>query len=169
MALLENMTLTAKVKTALMTDEHLAEAHIDVDVEGDVVTLRGTVPYEGQRDLAEQIARHAGARHVENRLAVEHPGEGPASAIIPPWFPPVSTPPGAPPVEHPAGEQGVREALAADPRVNERLVVVQVADGIAYLTGRQDTVDARDAATETAAHVPGITGVVNEIEVMPSV
>ncbi|MCC6444619.1 MAG: BON domain-containing protein [Armatimonadetes bacterium] len=51
-------------------------------------------------------------------------------------------------------EQSVREALDADPRVNANLVLVRIENGIAYLTGRQETVDARDAATEIVAHIP---------------
>jgi osmotically-inducible protein OsmY len=46
---------------------------------------------------------------------------------------------------------------------------VKVEDGIAYLTGRQDMVQAGDAATEVAAHVPGILGVSNDIEIESSV
>ena len=65
-------------------------------------------------------------------------------------------------------EEAVREALEADRRVNEHLVRVHVESGVAYLTGRQDTVDASEAATECAAHVPGIVGVVNDLEVTPS-
>jgi len=55
-----------------------------------------------------------------------------------------------------------------DPRVNAHVVFVRVEDGVAYLTGRQETTDASEAATEVAAHVSGILGVSNDIEIMPS-
>ncbi len=66
-------------------------------------------------------------------------------------------------------EQAVLWALRADPRVNANLVIVRVEEGVAYLTGRQDTVEAREAAGEVAAGVAGIRGVANEVEVLPSV
>jgi len=169
MAVLSDIGLLAKVKADLSTEVGLETAHIDVDTADGVVILRGTVPYPGLREMAEGMALRQGAREVVNRLVVEHPDEAPTSAIIPEEFPGVTTPPGAPPSEHAPAEEAVREALAADPRVNEHLIRVQVTEGIAYLSGRQDTVDARDAATETAAHVPGVLGVENDLEVLPSV
>jgi len=48
-------------------------------------------------------------------------------------------------------------------------MVVTVEGGIAYLTGRQERVQGSDAATEVAAHVPGVLAVSNDIEMMPGV
>jgi hypothetical protein len=66
-------------------------------------------------------------------------------------------------------EQAVLWALRADPRVNANLIIVRVEGRVAYLRGRQDTTEARDAAGEVAAGVTGIRGVTNEVEVLPSV
>ncbi len=66
-------------------------------------------------------------------------------------------------------EQTVLWALRSDPRVNANLLIVRVEDGVAYLTGRQDTAEAREAAGEVAAGVTGVVQVVNQVEVLPSV
>jgi len=85
-------------------------------------------------------------------------------------MPGVTTPEGAPEVDtKPPLEQVVREAMEDDPRVNSYLLSVSVEEGIATLTGRQDTVQASDAATEVATGVPGILGVDNDIEIEASV
>jgi hypothetical protein len=54
-------------------------------------------------------------------------------------------------------EQAVLWALRADPRVNANLVIVRVEDGVAYLTGRQDTVEARSGG-RVAAGWPASAG-----------
>jgi hyperosmotically inducible periplasmic protein len=168
MSLLTDAGLTLKIKTALIADERIGAGSINVDTADGVVTLRGTVPTDPLRSLAESIALEHGARQVINELALEVPaGEG--GVVIPDDFPRVTTPAGAPVVREPSLEEAVYGALAADRRVNEHLVRIGVVDGIVYLTGRQDTVPAREAAAEVAARVPGVLEVKNELEVIPSV
>jgi osmotically-inducible protein OsmY len=53
--------------------------------------------------------------------------------------------------------------------VNEHLLYVKVENETVFLSGRQGDVDARDAAVETAVHVPGVAAVEDEIEIMPAV
>ena len=63
--------LTAKVKTALSLSKRIPAGRINVDSEGDIVTLRGDVPDEETRKLAEQIASDTpGVREVRNHLYV---------------------------------------------------------------------------------------------------
>jgi osmotically-inducible protein OsmY len=169
MSLLADAGLTLKIKTALIADEGLAGASINVDTVEGTTFLRGSVPSRELRELAEGIAVRNGAHRVVNELAVADPSREPPPTLIPEGFPGVDTPAGAPPSERAAAEEAVRAALAADTRVNEHLVRVHVENGTAYLTGRQDTVGARDAATEAAARVPGIVAVQNDLAVMPSV
>jgi hyperosmotically inducible periplasmic protein len=169
MSLLHNAELTLKIKAALIMDERIGAGGINVDTNDGVVTLRGTVPNGALREVAEGTALRNGARQVVNELVLENPEGEAAGVIIPEGFPRVTTSAGAPVIEGPSLTEVVTAALAADHRVNEHLIYVTVADGVAYLTGRQDTVGARDAATEVATHVPGIVGVNNDLEVMSSV
>ena len=63
--------VTAKVKTALSLSKRIPADKIDVDSEGDVVTMRGEVPSEQVRTLAESIASDVpGVSEVRNHLFV---------------------------------------------------------------------------------------------------
>jgi sporulation protein YlmC with PRC-barrel domain len=65
----QDATLTAKVKTAFSLSKRIPSDQINVDSEGDVVTLRGEVPNEAVRSLAESIARDVpGVGVVNNHL-----------------------------------------------------------------------------------------------------
>jgi osmotically-inducible protein OsmY len=161
-----NALLTAPIKADLITQ--LGANNVNVDSSNGVVTLRGSVPHEDFKDVAEHLAKRRGASEVIDELEVS-----PSAAWKPdPYmqgFPGVTTPEGAPEVPTRAPlDQKVREALEDDPRVNANVVTVSVEDGIAYLTGRQGTTDASKAATEAAIHVPGISGVSNDMEILPS-
>jgi osmotically-inducible protein OsmY len=162
---LGNAGLTARIKADLVTE--LGANHVNVNSSRGVVTLLGTVPYADIREAAEHLARRRGARQVINELQVV-----PTSVWQPDPYvqglPAVTTSPGAPEVTSRPLAESVREALEDDPRVDAFVLVVRVEDGIAYLTGRQETVQASDAATEVAVHVPGILGVSSDIEVLPS-
>jgi len=61
--------ITTKVKTALSLSKRIPADQINVDSEGDVVTLRGDVPSEQIRALAESIASDVpGVSEVHNHL-----------------------------------------------------------------------------------------------------
>jgi osmotically-inducible protein OsmY len=164
--LLANIELTARIKEDLITE---LDAHgVNVDSSNGVVTLRGRVPYDDFRKPAVEIAQRQGATRVVDELTVDASAPGKSASYY--GLTGVTTPAGAPEVPtHALLEETVREALDADPRVNANLIFVKVEDGIAYMTGRQDVVQAGDAATEVAAHVPGILGVSNDIEIESSV
>jgi sporulation protein YlmC with PRC-barrel domain len=62
-------TLTAKVKTALSLNRRVPASLINVDSQGDVVTLRGEVPNEEVRSIAERVAQDIpGVGKVNNFL-----------------------------------------------------------------------------------------------------
>ncbi len=165
LGVLDDAGLTVKIKAALSTDLDLS--NVNVDTSKGVVTLRGTVPYANFRGAAEQLALRAGAHRVVNALTVSESAPKPPPAV-PEDIPGVTTPEGAPVAAEANLETLVRDALEADKRVRSHLIFVRVEEGIAYLTGRQETTGASEAATEIAAHVPGILGVVNDLEILPS-
>jgi len=161
-----NLVLTARIRSDLHTE--LSVTNIQVESDRGVVTLRGVVSSANFREAVEQIARRAGARQVIDELkVVEKPARVQDDYLK--SFPGVSTSEGAPEVlPFVTPEQEVRAALEADPRVNAHLIDIKFDLGMVTLTGRQETLQASQAATEIAVHVPGILGVSNEIEVMPS-
>ena len=63
--------LTAKVKTALLADETVPGARIDVDTLGNTVMLSGGLASQAEIDRAVSIARGVqGVERVENRLTL---------------------------------------------------------------------------------------------------
>jgi hyperosmotically inducible periplasmic protein len=71
-AALDDATVTAKVKTALIADPGIKGMAIDVDTAQNVVTLSGTVASEDARKQAERIARQTeGVKEVKNNLNIK--------------------------------------------------------------------------------------------------
>src|SRR5262245_27071031 len=67
----EDASVTAKVKAILVADPNLKARSIDVDTTGGVVTLKGTTENVEQKQLAEQLATAVeGVRSVRNELVV---------------------------------------------------------------------------------------------------
>jgi len=68
---LSDAGLTAKVKTRLGTDNRVHATHIDVDTNNKVVTLKGTVASDAERQAAVEIARGTdGVADVVDHLMV---------------------------------------------------------------------------------------------------
>jgi osmotically-inducible protein OsmY len=65
-------TTSAAVKSALIGNENIRARDIDVDVVDDVVTLRGVVASEQQKELAAELAENTrDVRQVRNELRVD--------------------------------------------------------------------------------------------------
>lgn len=70
-AVLDDATVTAKVKAELLAEPDLSGMAIDVDTQRNVVTLRGTVRSEDARQRAASLSRAVeGVAQVKNELAV---------------------------------------------------------------------------------------------------
>jgi len=68
---LDDATVTAKVKSALIAEPNLKAMSIDVDTTAGVVTLKGTTVNFEQKQKAEQLASTIeGVRSVRNELVV---------------------------------------------------------------------------------------------------
>ena len=68
---LDDASVTAKVKARLLADPDVAALHIDVDTIDGRVTLSGKVSSEDERAEAEKLANHTeGVKSVENRIQV---------------------------------------------------------------------------------------------------
>ncbi len=68
-------TTSAALKAALIRNENIRARDIDVETRDDVVTLRGEVGSEAEKDLIEQLARnHRDVRDVRNELQVRGSG-----------------------------------------------------------------------------------------------
>jgi osmotically-inducible protein OsmY len=68
---IEDGALTAKIKSKMALDDTIEASRINVDTVDRVVTLRGTVANESQRQRAVQLARETdGVRNVVDRLSI---------------------------------------------------------------------------------------------------
>ena len=71
----QDMTITAKVKSALAGDDQLSALAINVDTTNKVVTLTGPAPTQAAFDRASALAQAvAGVAEVKNRLTVAGKG-----------------------------------------------------------------------------------------------
>ncbi len=65
----DDATLTAKVKTALLAESNVPGTAINVDTKGGQVTLRGRVENKSQIDRAVEVAKRVeGVQRVDNQL-----------------------------------------------------------------------------------------------------
>jgi hyperosmotically inducible protein len=68
----DDVTLTARVKTALLADDQVKGLQINVDTNGGRVTLQGEVENKAQMEQAEKLARKIdGVVEVDNQLRVK--------------------------------------------------------------------------------------------------
>ncbi len=72
---LDDATITAKVKAAILAEDGLKVLQISVDTVKGVVTLSGSVDSQKNSDRAKEIAGAvAGVKEVENKLVVKSAG-----------------------------------------------------------------------------------------------
>lgn len=132
----------AAVLDALIADDELHAADVDVDVDGDTVTLRGVVELPAQRERATRIAlRVGGVRHVSNLLKV--------------WLT----------VSADDVAARVTQAVGVGTITGADEIEVIVRDSDVTLTGTVSSRAHHDAALEAAANAPGVAGVHDALNV----
>jgi osmotically-inducible protein OsmY len=132
----------AAVIAALIEDGQVPAAGIDVDANGDTVTLSGLVDVAAQRDRAERVALAVGGvAHVHNELRV---------------FLNVSADEVA---------ERVTDAIGVDAVVGADRITVEVRDNDVTLTGTVGSPEHRRAALAAAADAPGVERVRDELTV----
>ena len=140
--------LAGRVQEALAKSPRLNAANLNVRVEarGERVVLSGTVKTLGEKRRAELLAKAVpGVGAVENRLELDvYPRRSDAEI-----------------------QRGVEDALMQDRYLSQNALKVEVSGGKVRLTGRVPTLVRRRLAGALAWWVPGVSDVVNEIEVTP--
>jgi osmotically-inducible protein OsmY len=134
----------AAVLAALIADDRLHAADIDVDVDDGVVTLSGMVELVAMRDEAERVALDVGGvTHVRNRLRV--------------WLT----------VSADDVAERITNAIGADAVVGIDQIDVEVRDNDVTLSGWVTSAEHHTAALEAAAHAPGVAEVRDELSLRP--
>jgi osmotically-inducible protein OsmY len=136
--------IATEIREVLDHDSRLRPEGITVRVHRGVVTLAGTVGrYVDKMVAAEDAWRTKGVAEVRNELQVKPDLLRPAEEIA----------------------ADVAKALADDLRVDDRSVVVNVAEGIVRLSGTVSSEAERRAAEEDAWRTDGVVDVSNELTV----
>ncbi len=136
--------IASEVRHALDHDSRLRPEGISVQVQRGVVTLTGTVGrYVDKMVAAEDAWRTKGVAEVRNGLQVKPDLLRPADEIA----------------------ADIATALAGDPRVDDRGVVVNVAEGIVRLSGTVSSEAERRAAEDDSWRTDGVVDVSNELTI----
>jgi len=128
----------------------LRDVNADQDREKGVITLKGEVPSEADKQRADQIAKaESQGQVVANEIAVRVPGAEDRMADT-----------------QSALDDGIEENFKAQ-IIQNKLdgVDYDSKEGVLTLTGKVKTADERQRAEKLAAAVPNVKQVVNEIEV----
>jgi osmotically-inducible protein OsmY len=145
------------VEGALLFNPHLNNFKIDVEAEGDTVTLSGTVKTEAERALAEQIALSLDSvEKVTNQitiakelLAVESEGEGLKGVISDATI-----------------TTRVKTRLLANGQTTGLAIKVNTEAGNVVLSGHVDSGTERDLAYYVAKNTRGVVNVDNQITIV---
>ena len=147
---LDDTSIAARTKTALLADPITDGLNIDVEVDRDRVQLNGFVDSQAEIDKAGQIARSIdGVKSVENNLRVTSDDDRAAGEYV----------------DDKALATSVNAALAEDPLAKAGRIDVEVNQGVVSLGGFVDSVAARDAAVAAARNVKGVVKVINNLTV----
>jgi hyperosmotically inducible protein len=151
----DNAVITSKVKTALALSKHVSAFDISVDTEDGVVTLKGRVPSEENRRIAEEIARDtSGVKQVRNQLTVD------SSARPNPEMARLSTR-----ISDLELRTHLADIYAKDPILKHDDISTDVRDGTVTLEGDVDSTAEKQAAESRAWHIGEVKDVHNNLKV----
>lgn len=147
---IDDTSIAARTKTALLADPLTDGLNIDVEVDRDRVQLNGFVDSQAQIDKAGQIARSiSGVVSVDNNLRVSDGGTRRTGEYV----------------DDKALSSSVKAALAEDSLASASEIDVEVNRGEVSLGGFVDSAAARDAAVAAAKKVKGVVKVINNMTV----
>lgn len=146
----DDSTLTAKVKTALIEDPVTKAHQIDVETYRGVVQLGGFVDSTEQKSRATEVAHSVtGVKDVRNDLRVSDADQSTVGQKIDDGL--ITT--------------QVKAKLIADSRTEAYKINVETQGGVVQLTGFVDSDAARQTAGEVARTVDGVASVDNDLEI----
>ncbi|WP_434636683.1 molecular chaperone OsmY [Klebsiella sp. I138] len=147
---MDDSTITARVKAALIDDKDIRSSDISVKTENKAVTLSGSVDSSAQKELALSVAKDVkGVTTVNDKLSVVED----KSASLKGY----------------AGDTAItseiKAKLLADDIVPSRKVTVETHAGTVHLSGTVDSRQQADRAADIAKAVSGVKNVENDLSV----
>ncbi|MDM2755924.1 molecular chaperone OsmY [Citrobacter sp. Cpo221] len=146
---MDDSTITAKVKAALVDHESIKSTDISVKTDQKVVTLSGFVESQAQAEEAVKVAKGVeGVTSVSDKLHVRDSKETSVKGY--------------------AGDTAitseVKAKLLADGIVPSRKVKVETTDGVVQLSGTVDSQAQSDRAESIAKAIDGVKSVKNDLK-----
>ena len=150
---MDDSTITARVKAALIDHKDINSGDISVKTENKVVTLSGDVTSAEQKSQALSVAKEVkGVSHVNDKLTVHHKSSSETATL-----------------KGYAGDTAitseVKAKLLADDIVPSRNVKVETNAGAVHLTGPVASAAQAERAAEIAKAVSGVKSVRNDLSV----
>ena len=150
---MDDSTITARVKAALIDHKDINSGDISVKTENKVVTLSGDVTSAEQKSQALSVAKEVkGVSHVNDKLTVHHKSSSETATL-----------------KGYAGDTAitseVKAKLLADDIVPSRNVKVETNAGAVHLTGTVASAAQAERAAEIAKAVSGVKSVRNDLSV----
>lgn len=163
---IDDATLTASVKSALMADDTVRSFDIDVETNNGEVSLNGQVESQTQIDQATQVARNvSGVREVRSNLTLRSAAAGTAAGAGTATTGESATLGTA--ADDTAITARVKSALLAEAQVSGFAISVETTNGVVQLTGEVDNQAQIDRAVEIASKAEGTKSVQNQLRVKP--
>lgn len=147
---MDDSTITAKVKAALLDNESIKSTDISVKTDKKVVTLSGFVQSQAQAEAAVAAAKTVeGVASVSDKLHVRDSKESSIKGYA----------------SDTATTSEVKAKLLADDIVPSRNVKVETTDGVVQLSGIVESQAQSDRAESVAKAVEGVKSVKNDLKV----
>lgn len=147
---MDDSTITAKVKAALLDNESIKSTDISVKTDKKVVTLSGFVQSQAQAEAAVAAAKTVeGVASVSDKLHVRDSKESSIKGYA----------------GDTATTSEVKAKLLADDIVPSRNVKVETTDGVVQLSGTVESQAQSERAESVAKAVEGVKSVKNDLKV----
>ena len=147
---MDDSSITAKVKAALVDADDIKSTDISVETEKNVVTLSGFVESQAQAEKAVAVAKKVeGVTSVSDKLHVRDGKEQSAKGYA----------------GDTATTSEIKAKLLADDIVPSRKVKVETTDGVVQLSGTVDSKAQSDRAESIAKAIEGVKSVKNDLKV----
>lgn len=147
---MDDSSITAKVKAALVDADDIISTDISVETDKNVVTLSGFVESQAQVEKAVSVAKGIeGVKSVSDKLHVRDGKEQSAKGYA----------------GDAATTSEIKAKLLADDIVPSRNVKVETTDGVVQLSGEVESKAQSDRAESIAKAIDGVKSVKNDLKV----
>ena len=147
---MDDSSITAKVKAALVDADDIKSTDISVETDKNVVTLSGFVESKAQAEKAVSVAKGIeGVKSVSDKLHVRDGKEQSAKGYA----------------GDAATTSEIKAKLLADDIVPSRNVKVETTDGVVQLSGEVESKAQSDRAESIAKAIDGVKSVKNDLKV----